>query len=580
MGSLFWEKSLMMARNAFVGLLLLVSAAVDLSAAGRPTVHRVSIDGDHRAPEARVRGWLMTRPGMPLDSLLLRQDVQRILDGYRDAGYWQVRVAFPEVHPSGDRVSVRFRIDEGRPTRIDSIVVSGNDHLPLDALLAALTSRTGTTLIRGRLEQDMESLLRVYENHGHPYCAVYPDVAVEPEGDGARVQVMIEEGPFVRIDTIRITGNRVTEGRTLLREMRLETGAPYDQRRVDRAVQALRRLPYLLAVADAGLDWDASTGRAALVVAVREARYGRVDGGLGYAAGADGEAHTLTGTFSLDFDNFLGSGRGVHAAWARPVADASDLDLGYLEPWVLGQPLSAELRLAMQQRPGYSEHRIGADLSLSLPSGLGVQVGVRREGVRPDSNGFGAFLKRSVWALEGGVHYDSRDDRWNPRSGGVYRGTVSWGRVSSGGGRQTRRGYTLDLTRFLPLGRRSVLAAGVHYAEVREGDAPPVEARLKLGGSSTIRGYREEAFYATQAIWFSLEWRRSLGGRSRAFLFLDGGYLNEPASDGTDHHVFPIGYGAGLRMDSRLGQIGIDYGLGRGDGPAQGKVHVRMVNAF
>ena len=569
-----------MVRYAFVGLLLFLGAAADPQAVGRPTVYRVSIDGARQAPEARVRGWLMTRPGMPLDSLLLRQDVQRILDGYRDAGYWQVRVAFPEVSLSGGRASVRFRVDEGRPTRIDSVVISGNDHLPLDVLLAALTSRRGTALVRGRLERDMEALLRAYENNGYPYCAVYPDVAVEPGGDGARVRVSIEEGPFVRIDTIRITGNRVTEGRTLLREMRLETGAPYDQRRVDRAVQALRRLPYLLAVEDAGLDWDASTGRAALVVAVREARYGRVDGGLGYSAGAQGEAHMLTGTFSLDFDNFLGTGRGIHAAWARPVADASDLDLGYLEPWVLGRPLSAELRLALQQRPGYSAYRIGVDLSLSLPSGLEVSLGVRREGVRPDSSGFGAFLKRSVWALEGGVDYDNRDNRWNPRSGGVYRGTVSWGRVSSGGSRQTRRGYALDLTRFLPLGKRSVLAAGVHYAEVREGDVPPVEARLKLGGSSTIRGYREEAFFATQAVWFSLEWRRSLGGRGRGFLFLDGGYLNEPASDGTDRDIFPIGYGAGLRVDSRLGQIGLDYGLGRGDGPAQGKVHVRVVNAF
>jgi len=41
-----------------------------------------------------------------------------------------------------------------------------------------------------------------------------------------------------------------------------------------------------------------------------------------------------------------------------------------------------------------------------------------------------------------------------------------------------------------------------------------------------------------------------------------------------------IGYGFGLRLESRAGTLGFDYGLGKGDSPGQGKLHVRLSAEF
>ncbi len=568
----------MAVRYVLVGLLLTFGLSGVLQGAERPIVRRVRVEGARWMSEDRVRGWLVTRAGISLDSLLLRQDLRRILEGYRDAGYWQAAVAPPEVGLSERGASVRFRVEEGRLTRVASVEVTGNRQVALDALLEAVASRQGTPLVRRRLEADMDALLRVYENRGYPYVALRPGVVIEPGEDLAQVRIAVEEGPFVRVDTIRFTGNRVTRAGVLLREMRLAPGAPYDQRRVDRALQALRRLPFLLEVRGATLEQEGDTGRWALVVAVREASATRFEGGLGYAPGPGGLTHALTGTFTLDFDNLLGTGRGGHVSWGRQGPAASDLNLRYRELWVLGHPLSAEVDLMVRQRPGYVENGVGAGLVLALSPDLGVRVGLRRGGVRPDSSGFGRFFQSRTWALEGGLQYDRRDNRWNPRSGFLYRGRFSYGRALRGGGGQVHRQYALDLTHFLPLGKRSVLAAGLHSAGVKEGDRVAPDARLRLGGTTTIRGHREEVFLAAQAAWANLEWRMLMGRRSRAFLFFDLGYLDDPEVDGG--HLFPIGYGVGLRAVSRLGMIGLDYGLTKGDSPAQGKVHVRMVNEF
>ena len=41
-----------------------------------------------------------------------------------------------------------------------------------------------------------------------------------------------------------------------------------------------------------------------------------------------------------------------------------------------------------------------------------------------------------------------------------------------------------------------------------------------------------------------------------------------------------IGYGFGIRIETRLGLFGVDYGLGAGDSLLRGKVHVGLVNWF
>ena len=85
-------------------------------------------------------------------------------------GYWQAAVAPPEVGLSEKGASVRFRVEEGRLTRVASVEVTGNRQIALDALLEAMASRPGTPLVSRHLEADMDALLRVYENRGLSLC--------------------------------------------------------------------------------------------------------------------------------------------------------------------------------------------------------------------------------------------------------------------------------------------------------------------------------------------------------------------------------------------------------------------------
>jgi outer membrane protein assembly factor BamA len=106
----------------------------------------------------------------------------------------------------------------------------------------------------------------------------------------------------------------------------------------------------------------------------------------------------------------------------------------------------------------------------------------------------------------------------------------------------------------------------------------------RLGGSSSLRGYREEQFLGQRIAWSNLEWRRILGQLSRAVIFLDAGYYYrqiESASNGVEElDGFKVGWGFGLRIETGIGVIGFDYGLGEGDRLTNGKVHFRLTNRF
>ena len=43
---------------------------------------------------------------------------------------------------------------------------------------------------------------------------------------------------------------------------------------------------------------------------------------------------------------------------------------------------------------------------------------------------------------------------------------------------------------------------------------------------------------------------------------------------------FKVGWGIGLRIETGIGVVGFDYGLGEGDRLTNGKVHFRLTDRF
>lgn len=541
-----------------------------IAQAGPVVVRQIEIRGAQAIPAAEVRAHLALRSGAVFDSLLARRDVDRVLGFYRDRGFWQVAVALPQVLVQEEHVRVVFEVVEGRRTRVDSVNLAGDLIFSEHEVRAAFGFAPGGVLIARDLSARLNGLLQFYENRGYPFCELHPDVRFVDGGARVQVSVAVLPGSLVYVDTVRFAGNRVTRPGVLLRQLGLVPGEVYRQQRVDHAVRRLRRLPFLLHVDAPELVREGD--RTVLLIHVREARSARLDGVIGLAP--DGEGQVVTGAVALDVQNVAGAGREGHVGWVRTGPGASDMALRYREPWMMGGPVSGRMRVVMRERTGYAEQMIALGADVSVADGAVLFVDGGRSRVVPDSMGFGRFLLSDAWMLEAGVVVDRRDDVWNPRLGWQGRAQVALHRVARALDEVVQKRYAVSGQGFVPVGMRATLMLGGQALWVHQPGGVPEEALWRLGGAETIRGYREEAFLATGAAWATVEWRVSFGSRSRVFAFVDAGMVKAA------WRVFPVGYGIGLLAESRLGAIGLDFGLSRGNSPGEGQVHVRWISEF
>jgi len=122
------------------------------------------------------------------------------------------------------------------------------------------------------------------------------------------------------------------------------------------------------------------------------------------------------------------------------------------------------------------------------------------------------------------------------------------------------------------------LYAGAHGRAVASSERPvPRPDQYPLGGARSLRGYFEEQFIANQVAWANVEYQLVPQERLWFYPFFDAGYYFD-----RDRGLRGIrtGYGAGLRVGTGIGQLDLDYGLGRDDRPLDGKVHLSLRTEF
>ncbi|RKY70824.1 MAG: hypothetical protein DRP97_03075 [Candidatus Latescibacterota bacterium] len=482
--------------------------------------------------------------------------------------------------------------DESPVIRIGTVELVGCS-LEEVSVREALDLRTGTALDEARIQMGMDRVLGYYEERGYPFAAVaLSHVALE--GDRARLGFEIEEGPRVTIGALEVRGNAITKPEVILRELRIRTGEQYDQRRIDRGMRHLVRLRFLERVHPPELRYDPDKETVALIVAVKEAQAHRANAVVGYVPGVGTTEGFFTGLVDVSLGNLAGTGRKVQARWERRDPQASEIFLAYEEPWAFGFPVDAGGTFGQKQRTSYTETAASCFLDFPITERFTGRLSLGWEQAIPDSAGSWMMPRSASWVGGLTLRYDGTDGWENPTRGIRLSGSADVGLTKNSATEHfvpsetgvDRRRYGLNVEYFRSLRRRQVFFIGLHGAAV---DSPervlPLSEKLWLGGAHSLRGYREEQFGGIRIGWTNVEYRLLLGPESRVFLFLDGGYcfdrrMGAEEEGATEVETFRIGYGFGVRVRSRMGIIGMDYGLGRGDGWMEGKVHVGVENRF
>ena len=140
-----------------------------------------------------------------LDSRALRADVLRLQTFYRTKGYYDAKVDTSLAALGASSVGVTFRIQEGEPVRIDSLVVAGLDSLNREdraAVLAGVGLRVGDVFDREKLETTVRTMRTQLWNRGYPRADVLR--ASQRNERRASVELTVLPGPRARLGPIRV----------------------------------------------------------------------------------------------------------------------------------------------------------------------------------------------------------------------------------------------------------------------------------------------------------------------------------------------------------------------------------------
>ena len=184
-------------------------------------------------------------------------------------------------------------------------------------------------------------------------------------------------------------------------------------------------------------------------------------------------------------------------------------------------------------------------------------------------------------AAQSGVKYgiilgftrDSRDYFLNPTRGRLDHVAFEFSR-----GDFKLRKLWIDLRGYFPTWRRQVIAVGLHGAAAWGDNIPPTEL-FYLGGANTLRGYDEDWFFGPRRVYANIEYRLLVGRTSQFFVFTDLGTVTQ-VDQPTVFDPLRVGYGFGMRLESKGGLLRMDYGLAEGRSALEGKIHVNLGTSF
>lgn len=566
-----------------------------------PKVGKFRIVGADKFSAGQLQNWLGVRENMHYSPEFLLQRSQEMLRMIRSQGHYFASIdsVISEFRRDSTIVDLTLYVTEGMEAELRQIVLNGVSEETRTELRNEIRLHAGRTFREDDLKADISRIIRYFEERGYPYCKVkIEDIHVERGDDHEaeiEVALQIDPGARVTIGEIAVVGNQQTKENVILRELPIQEGMVYDQDKIDAIKPKLSRLGYFKWVNPPQLLWQQNrTGR--LIIEVAEGNYNQFNGVIGYNPGTGTDEGFVTGLIDISFGNLFGTGRQIDVHWQKKTEESQDLRLRYVEPWVAGIPLNAGVSFEQQiQDTIYVQRSLALDLQFAFNDNLTFFSDVSKRDISPDSLGsllFGIPRSSSV-NLSVGATLNTLDDLYNPRGGVLYQTSFEWGRKSiddvAGVTDQERGSFnqkriSIDFENYFSLFRWQVIALGLHGRQITSDErVVPITEQYRLGGTRKLRGYREELFRGSRIAWSNLEYRYLLDSRSRFFAFFDFGYFfREDLVEDTVVQVedTKFGYGIGLRLETRLGFLGIDYGLGEGDGLSQGKIHIGLTNAF
>ncbi len=468
--------------------------------------------------------WIpFTRPDR-FDAASFQGDLARIRTYYQDRGFFEMRIRHTTIDPAGkNAVRVTVAVEEGQPSKVDTIELTGVDGLPA-TLQTAL--KTGLPLAPGAVFTDQAYQATKAALLARLHDGAFAEAQVEGRADvdtlahAVHLTFALHPGGHYTYKDFVIRGNARVPTQRIQQELDgvMKKGKDFQSSDLDEAQKRIYGLGVFSDAQVAAGRPDRDAGSVPIIVNVAEAPFNTFRAGVGVGIDIEHQELHVTGGYTnrdflgglrrLDFDNL------VALEWLpgvfNPIESAvpaftSTVKLTQPEIFSYNTDLVPSLQVERDAELGFGywalRGRIGLPWQI-LPS-LTLTPAYSAELLLFDSGTAFSGIDLSPTALlslscqvcvlsylEQTLVWDRRNDKTEPSSGFFAQLDIQEAGGPLGGNFSNSR-WLPEVRAYFPLGKLDVLAVRLQLGALFTygGTTSPIEQRFFLGGIDSVRGY-------------------------------------------------------------------------------------------
>ena len=212
----------------------------------RPFVRDVNFVGNKKLATDGLQEKISLKLGSVYNPVDVQRAVEKLKEYYEDEGYFEVQIS-PDVEKFADGdVRVTFNVVEGRRMTIDRIVFKGATGLKESAIKDVLATQERQfyilrgTVQRQRLEDDVDRILQLYNDHGYVQARVEShDITVDREKARVTITFVVVEGPQFKVGEITISGVTLFPETEITRRIALKRGDIFSRAKLRDSIKAV-----------------------------------------------------------------------------------------------------------------------------------------------------------------------------------------------------------------------------------------------------------------------------------------------------------------------------------------------------
>lgn len=569
-------------------------------------VEHITVEGNRAFKTKQIKNQMLTTTRGFLSKGLyqekiFKEDLLAIKAFYRRNGYLDADVvaASREFSPDQSSVAIHLIIEEGIQTRIETIRILGEqDQEALKKIRKRLPFREGDPLNISQVSLGIDHLKDFYANQGYILAEV--DVSTQFHDDNSLVAVTfnIDRRQQFFIGKITIQGVIRTKTQFITREIQVKEGDIYNPQKIRETVRRLLQLGFYDSVTFRRLDTKSTNPIQDMLMAVKETSAKTVEFGLGYST--EDEFKGFAEYADKNVLNYGGRGIArVEASIERP-----KITLQYQQPHLLTQDTSLVVSVFdvfQKDNDSFEFEKRGGRLAIQHNFGktVSTSAGYFFEMEDPSNVKTDAILSDldtdllNIAGLDVRISWDFRDNVVLPKKGGfsqLYLRTAYdlLGTETEFFEIKTQSNW------YIPLFMDLIFACSLNgklIAPIQSSEHVPIYTRYFIGGDNSVRGFDKHAIGPAgtegnkiggdRMIRLNAELRFPIYSVLGGVIFYDAGanWLND---EGFESEDLRDAIGAGLRVETPVGPLRIDYGwkLGRQPGESGSKYYITIGSAF